>query len=209
MDICTLLLYMPHKFANAYVRFLLKKEGQGKSTIARKYFKKRYKVDVGLYSYGGCFDPNFNTGGEVSLGRYCSIANDVHYFGANHPVSYVSTSAYFYNKSLGYEVKDVQRETLEIGNDVWIGYGTIILSGCHKIGNGCVIGAGSIVTHDIPPYAIAVGNPAKIIKYRFTLQEQEKLEKSRWWDQPPEEIMRYYDHIDNLDLFLKEFIKKA
>ena len=56
---------------------------------------------------------------------------------------------------------------LEIGHDVWMGQQAIILPGCKKIGNGAIIGGGSIVTHDVPPYAIVVGNPARVIRYRF------------------------------------------
>ena len=84
-----------------------------------------------------------------------------------------------------------------VENDVWIGYGAIVLDGI-KISNGAIIGAGSIVTKDIPPYAIAVGIPAKIIKYRFDNNKIDKLIKSSWWDNDPYEIKKTIKHLNNL-----------
>jgi serine acetyltransferase len=68
-----------------------------------------------------------------------------------------------------------------IENDVWIGATATIMSGV-KISNGAVIGAGSVVTKDVPPYAIVAGNPAKVVKYRFTEEQIEKLLSIAWWD---------------------------
>ena len=146
----------------------------------------------------------FNNGGEVIIGRYCSIANDVHYFGANHPITRVSTSAYFYNKRMGLDVEDVPRSKLVIGNDVWIGYGVLITMNCKMIGNGAIVGAGAVVTHDVPPYAVVAGNPARIIKYRFSVENIEKLEKSKWWTLSPEQIMKGYYCFDDVDAFCAE-----
>ena len=70
---------------------------------------------------------------------------------------------------------------LNVGHGVWFGADSIVLSGCKTIGNGAVIGAGSVVTHDVPPYAVVVGNPARIIRYRLTSEQIEKVEASKWW----------------------------
>lgn len=83
---------------------------------------------------------------------------------------------------------------IKIANDVWIGAHTVILSGV-QIGNGAIIGAGSIVTSDVPDYAIVAGNPAKVIKYRFDSQLIEKLLEIQWWNWPHEYIL------SNRDLF--------
>ncbi|MBR3614186.1 MAG: CatB-related O-acetyltransferase [Clostridia bacterium] len=155
-----------------------------------------YNVDVGLYSYGGCFDQSFNLGGKVTIGRYCSFAANIRYFGANHPMNYVSMSPYFYNKKFSPNVKDIERKHLIIGNDCWIGYGVIITNKCTKIGNGAVIAAGSIVTKDVPPYAVVAGNPARIIKYRFDEEIINEIENSKWWEHTPDECLRYYNLID-------------
>ena len=179
--------------------------GQQKSVILRNYVKKKYKVYVGLYSYGSCFSQDFNRSrAYVTIGRYCSFASNVHYFGANHPVNYVSTSPYFYEKAFGFEVADVERKDLYIANDVWIGYGATILSGCNHIGNGAVIAAGAVVTHDVPPYAIVAGVPARVLRYRFDENTIILLEKSKWWEKSPDELMRYYSLIDKPDEFCEK-----
>lgn len=190
---------------NLLLNIIVKLEkGQLYSETLRVVTKKRNCVSIGLYSYGNCFSKNFNLGGEVIIGRYCSIAENVRYLAADHPVKNLSTSPLFYNKSFGYSVKDVHRGKLIIENDVWIGYNVIILSKCTKIGNGAVIGAGSIVTHDVPAYAIVAGNPAKIIGYRFAEMEREEIQKSEWWRKSPFELMDYYEYIENPYTFIKK-----
>ena len=108
----------------------------------------------------------------------------VHYIGDDHPMHYVSMSPHFYGN--GSEKDKKQPNALKLGdmtivNDVWISQGVIILSGCHRIGNGAVIGAGAIVTKDIPDCAICVGSPAKIIKYRFDEDTIQRLICTKWW----------------------------
>lgn len=197
-----LLFHLPTKLADKLFHYINRRDRN--SSLAREYLKKRRKTEVGEYSYGGCMESGFNLGGEVRVGRYCSIANNVHYFGANHPLECISTSAYFYNKKFGLEVKDVSRARLVIGNDVWIGYGVLITMNCRTIGNGAVIGAGAVVTHDIPPYAVVAGNPARIIRYRFTEEEREKLERSAWWNLSPAQIMKGYNCFGNVEAFCSE-----
>lgn len=186
------------------MKIAAKTGGMQESRILREYTNYKYKVEVGMYSYGCCFTPGFNLGGKVSIGRYCSFATDIHYFGANHPMEYVSTSPYFYNKAFGKAVRDVKREKLTIGNDVWVGYGVIITSNCHNIGDGAVLAAGSVVTKDVPPYAVVAGSPARIIKYRFDEETQRIIERSKWWEKTPDQCMVYYEYIDNP----KEFCRR-
>lgn len=190
--------------------YIIKREGGQKESMSlRNYFKDNYNTIVGLYSYGGCFSESFNIGGTVTIGKYCSIVQNVRYYGANHPINQVSTSPYFYNKAFGFCVEDVERKSLTIGNDVWIGGSVIITSKCHEIGNGAVIGAGSIVTKDIPSYAIAVGNPAKVIGYRFSDYEIDILEKSEWWNMIPQQLIQYYDCMDSPIDFVRAIQKKC
>lgn len=189
MDI---LYKLPFVGRRLMARKVAQEGGEMRSTTLRAQYKNKYNVSVGMHSYGGCFAPDFNTGGHVVIGRYCSLAKNIHYFGANHPMDHASTSPYFYNRRFGFDVKDVERSTLTIDHDVWIGYGTIILSSCKTIGNGAVIGAGAVVTKDVPPYTIVAGNPARPIRKRFDEETVEKLEASRWFDLEPEQLMELY-----------------
>lgn len=191
------------KLVNKYVD-LFEGDGEKTSRTLRKYCKLR-KVDIGLYTYGSCFNSEFNTGGAVTIGRYCSIAGNVRYFGANHPIQNISTSAYWYNKSFGQNVEDVERNHLYVGNDVWIGYGVIITAGCHSIGNGAVIGAGSVVTKDVAPYTIVAGNPAKMIRRRFSDDTIQKIEASEWWMSSPDNLYLFYKYMNEPERFLKHY----
>ncbi|WP_289460628.1 CatB-related O-acetyltransferase [Lactobacillus intestinalis] len=179
-------------------KFFIKYEGGEKtSQTLREYTYKKFDVSVDLYTYGSCFSPTFNNGGSVEIKRYCSFGSDVHYFGANHPMDHAVMSAYFYNKNWGgLAVKDVERKKLYIGNDVWIGHGVTIVSSCERIGNGAVIGAGSVVTRNVPPYSVVVGVPAKVIKYRFDEEIIDALENSKWWELSPNELFKFYSLIE-------------
>lgn len=127
---------------------------------------------------------------------------------ANHPYNRFSMSPYFYNKLFGFDVEDVDRFGLTIGHDVWIGARTIITCSCSSIGNGAVIGAGSVVTKDVPPYSIVAGVPAKIIKNRFDKKTMSLLEKSRWFELSPEQLIDFYQYKDDPATFAKEIITK-
>jgi hypothetical protein len=74
-----------------------------------------------------------------------------------------------------------------VGNDVWIGHGAILLRGI-TVGNGAVIGAGAVVTKDVPSYAIVAGNPARVLRMRFSAELIELLEQAAWWDLPPAKL---------------------
>lgn len=118
---------------------------------------------------------------KSSIGRYCSIANNVSIGQGEHELDRISTSSIFYDAS--YEM--LTNKECNIGDDVWIGVDAIILCGV-SIGIGAVIGANSVVTKDVPPFAIVVGSPARIIKYRFDTDKADSILNSQWWDNPPE-----------------------
>ncbi|MGN0132766.1 MAG: CatB-related O-acetyltransferase [Lachnospiraceae bacterium] len=154
------------------------------------------------------FTPLLTWEREVEIGSYCSFVGNLHYFGANHPMDYITTSAYFYNKSFsGFDVVDVPGTSLIISDDVWIGYGVIITSGCKKIGRGSVIGAGSIVTKDVDPYTIVAGNLGKMIRRRFTEDEIRILEVSKRWTKSPQELYQYYPFMGNVRKFVEEITR--
>lgn len=140
----------------------------------------------------GTAKPNVNDWGEgtkLKIGNFCSIASDAWILmGGEHHTEWVTTYALFYDllTPTGFKFSKTKGDIV-IGNDVWIGSGACILSGV-TIGDGAVIGARTVVAKDIPPYAIAVGNPARVIKYRFDSETIEKLLKIQWWNWSDEEI---------------------
>lgn len=129
----------------------------------------------------------------VKIGAFTSIARNVTLQEYNHNFDAL-TSSYFHQNVLGESyLKDLtSKGPIEIGNDVWIGAHSVILSGV-RIGNGAIIAANSVVTKDIPEYAIAAGVPAKVIGQRF---DEEKLKKVKglgaWWERKIEEIKEIY-----------------
>ena len=158
-------------------------------------------VTMGKYSYIGndCFM------GNVDIGAFCSIADRVCIGGASHPIERVSSSPVFHegNNVLGvifqpFPYEHASKTTIE--NDVWIGIGAIIKAGI-TIHNGAVIGAGSVVTHDVPVYEVWAGNPAKKIKDRFDKETATKLEKTEWWNKSDEEIKELSKRFDDVTAF--------
>ena len=165
--------------------------GQFFSQTARWIMMKVYGVEVGDYSYGECFKPTAFPPG-VRVGRYVSIGPDVRVFLRNHPMDRLSTHPFFYNASLGLVQTDsIDAGTLEMGHDSWIGARSVILKGCKRIGIGAVVGAGAVVTRDVPDFAIAVGNPAKVVRMRFEPEISAAILKSRWWEKSITECARH------------------
>lgn len=129
----------------------------------------------------------------ASIGSFTSISTDVIVQQLTHPLdTVISTSPVFFsnkgqcvesfvNKSLFDEFLKVDGFSIKIGNDVWIG-SNVILKGGITIGDGAVVAMGSVVTHDVPPYAIVGGVPAKVIKYRFDDEQIKRLLNLKWWD---------------------------
>lgn len=145
----------------------------------------------------------------ADIGSFTSIANNVVISGARHPMEWVGMSPVFYSgrdsikkKFSQFDLSEVKRTS--IGHDVWIGRSAIIMSGV-SIGNGAVIGAGTVVTKDIPPYAVAVGNPARLVRYRFPHDIISKLEETCWWNLKDEELTKLSEHIRDPKRFLFEY----
>lgn len=150
----------------------------------RRILYHYHDVEVGAYSYGSCMRPG-NWPKNVIVGRYSSIGGNVKVYLRNHPYERLSMHPFFYNKALGYVDEDnIPAATLHIGHDVWIGANSIITGGCTKIGNGAVIGAGSVVTKSVPDFSIVAGNPAVVKKFRFDRNIQQIIIKSGWWENP-------------------------
>lgn len=132
------------------------------------------KVSVGNYTYGGIEVLDFGTSSKLKIGHFCSIAPNVFFcLGADHKINTISSYP-FKVKVLGEANEAISKGDIAIEDDVWLGYGVKVMSGV-KIGQGAVIAAGAVVTKDIPPYAIAGGVPAKVIKYRFAEEDIKKM----------------------------------
>ena len=129
--------------------------------------------------------------------------------GGRHPINWVSTSPVFYKgknvlkKNFSNENFLESKKTV-VDNGVWIGSNVLIKGGVH-IANGVIVGMGSIVTKDIPPYEIWAGNPAKLIKKRFSNKIIEELEKSKWWEES-DCILKKYNKYSDVNEFIK-FLK--
>lgn len=178
--------------------------------ILRWYIERYYGVKVGKYTT--FYDDILQDASYVeSIGSFCSIAKNVHFTEGNHPLNCITTSPILYNDNFAFCSKDISLYDLEkrngkskIGNDVWIGRDVTILPSVN-IGDGAVIGTGAVVNKDIPPYAIAVGVPAKVIKYRFSPNEIEILLRTKWWDWPDDMIKENLDSFYKPKLFLDRF----
>lgn len=159
---------------------------------------------IGRYTYT-CYDDEIV---NCEIGQFCSISDEVVIGGAEHPIDWVSTSPVFQNvkhsgpkrKFSEFDFEGIKKTV--IGNDVWIGRRAIIKAGV-TVGDGAVIGSGSVVTKDVPPYAIVGGVPAKILKFRFDEETIKELIQSEWWNLTEEELELVADKIRNADDFIK------
>jgi acetyltransferase-like isoleucine patch superfamily enzyme len=139
---------------------------------------------VGRWTYFGDHALAIN----CEIGAFCSIAAHAVIGGGNHPTrDYVTTSPLFYGTIhnpwgvfSGSMQRDIELPRTRIGNDVWIGYSAIVLPG-KRIGDGAVIAAGAVVTHDVEPYEIVAGVPARSIRTRFDPEDVEWLLSIEWW----------------------------
>lgn len=143
----------------------------------------------------------FPESGELVIGNFCSIAEDVVvHLGGDHDPKLIST--FPFDHRLGWKVgsqTQISKGDVIIGNDVWIGRGAKIMGGL-EIGDGAVVGAYSIVTKDISSYEIWAGNPGFFKRYRFSIEDIIKLEELRWWDWPDELIKEACCYITSNDV---------
>lgn len=147
------------------------------------------------------------------VGKFVNIASYVRLNPSPHPMQKVTQHHMLYRKEMFGFGEDDSRffdfrrsKKVHIGHDVWLGHNVVVMGGV-TIGNGAVIGSGAIVTKDIPPYAIAVGNPARVIKYRFDDKTIENLQKISWWDWDNEKIKNSLDEFHQIDSFIEKYSK--
>lgn len=176
--------------------------------LERDQLKFKNKYPNHQYGYGSYGIPEVYDWGEghsLIIGKFCSIASGVKILlGGNHIMSWVTTHpmwVFLKDIKLDQEIPLTIKDIV-IGNDVWLATDSLIISGVN-IGHGAVVGARSVVTKDVPPYAIVGGNPAQIIRYRFSEDVRNLLLANPWWDLPEDEIIEIApllcsDRIDEL-----------
>jgi phosphonate metabolism protein (transferase hexapeptide repeat family) len=151
------------------------------------------EVTVGDFSY-------FERHSEAiyaTIGKFCSIAANSRVNALDHPIERLTQHKVSYRPNeyfrwLGVDASFRERrqaQAVTIGHDVWIGHGAVIMPGLH-IGNGAVIGANAVVTHDVPPYMIVTGVPARPLRPRFAADIAARIERLAWWDWPVEKLAR-------------------
>ncbi len=182
--------------------------------------KKQWTTKCGKYSYG----PLCNHFWVEEVGAFSSFAPGTDVV-ENHPVQYISVHAFMYSDKdcfnyfekydnyhdriwyfpgIRPKAKAHKMRRIRIGNDVWLGKNVIITNGAY-IGNGVIAAAGAVITKDVPDYAVVAGVPAKIIRYRYTSNQINELNKIAWWDWPDEKIRKYYDDFFiDIDSFIKK-----
>lgn len=166
-------------------------------------------MSYGKYTYGNPTiywdDPN----AKLFIGNFCSIGNDVSiYLGGNHRTDWITTYPFGHIYKDRFNIFDGKghpctKGDVNIGNDVWIADNVTIMSGV-TIGDGVVIASNSHVIKNVEPYSIIGGNPAKLIKYRFTREQIEKLLEIKWWFWDDDKINNFTPLLcnNNIDTFI-------
>ena len=170
------------------------------------------QYEIGRGTYGNLKVLTWNEGANLKIGSFCSIADGVRIFlGGEHRLDWVTT--YPFN-ILWDEAKLIPghpktKGDVIIGNDVWIGFNAVILSGV-TIGHGAVIGAGSVVSRNIEPYEIHAGNPARFVRKRFDDLIIRQLLELKWWDFDDDQIKKMLPLMlsDNIENFISYALKQ-
>ena len=165
---------------------------------------------MGKFSGGTPFIISHLTHERVEIGKFCSIAAGVvmipmvgHIPPREHRTRRISTFPLARLKRNGWKEKYAlpnEAGSVVVGNDVWIGANVIIPGGL-RIGTGAIVAAGAVVVKDVPPYAVVGGNPAKIIRYRFSEEQIKSLLESEWWNWPLERIRQRVGDFSDIEKF--------
>lgn len=172
-----------------------------KATVYLKTAIDHPRMEIGDYTYASDFDPPQDWASrlapylfpfsrdKLTIGKYCQIAHGVRFVGssANHATDGISTYPFAVFDPEAMQSFQPDRRDMVIGHDVWLGIGAMVLPGA-RIGNGAIIGAGAVVRGTVPDFAVVTGNPATVVRMRFTPDEIATLNALAWWDWPPETV---------------------
>lgn len=201
---------------------VIQKNEDKKKNYLSDWHSRLCATKCGKYSYGPLCDHIY----VKEIGAFCSIAGGCNVV-PNHAMTYISTHPFLTHDKTQWEgfpdydsnkdkrwympgVKPcgkIDRRRITIGNDVWLGQ-NVIITNYANIGNGVIAGAGTVITKDVPDYAIIVGNPARIIRYRYTEEQIQSLLKIAWWNWDDEKIIKNYaDFYLPIDEFIQKYLK--
>jgi acetyltransferase-like isoleucine patch superfamily enzyme len=181
--------------------------------LSGKFFTRDYRAmaqySIGEYTYGMPRILFPEPGCNLIIGRFCSIAPEVEILlGGEHSLDWITTYPFYdiFPEAPPMAGRPRSKGDVKIGSDVWIGRGALILSGV-EIGHGAVIGARSVCTRSIPPYAVCAGNPARVVRFRQSPEQIEALLEIQWWNW---EISRIREALpllvsSNLETFIKKY----
>lgn len=149
-----------------------------------------YGSSIGCYSYVGARSVIQN----AKIGRFCSGAWGITLGASAHPLDRATTHTFPWRPQDGGFVAnlDLAADPVHVGHDVWIGCDSIVLSGL-TIGNGAVVAAGAVVTHDVPEYAVVMGAPARIVRFRYDEAVRSRISGLHWWDWPRDVLQRHVE----------------
>ncbi len=202
-----LLSFIPRKFKKLSEEHNLNKIRKQFGSLTKHYFNDP-RIDIGDFTYGIPYLALYTDDYYLKIGKYCCISNNVEIIiGGQHHYENISQYAIIpvLKTKFPFDYYDKPSKPVSIGNDVWIGRNAVIMQGV-TIGDGAVIGANAVVAKDIPPYAIAVGNPVRIIRYRFDPKTIDALLRIKWWDWPDEKVSEFMPLI--MSSSVKEFIDR-
>ncbi|MBM4263023.1 MAG: CatB-related O-acetyltransferase [Deltaproteobacteria bacterium] len=181
-----------------------------KEDVSTRALQERFpEYEFGRGSYAGDLEVlSWGEGATLRVGNFCSIADGVTILlGGEHRTDWVTSYPFsvLWDKARHIVGHPATKGDVTIGSDVWLGRKCLILSGV-TVGHGAAVAAHAVVTKDVPPFAIVGGNPARVIKYRFTPEEIAGLLKIAWWNWPDEEIRKSLPFL--LSNQIGEFIRK-
>ena len=176
-----------------WLRKRLNPDNQTRLHLAKLVARRPGQFTIGPYTYGRPKVRFPESGARLVIGRYGSIADGVEILlGGNHRLDWATTYPFpalprLWPQAAGMAGHDTTRGDVVIGHDVWLGSQCMVMSGV-TIGHGAVVAARAVVTRDVPPYAIAAGNPARVVRLRFDETRIAALLETAWWNRPRAEI---------------------
>lgn len=194
---CSVMKMLGKQFKLERTRIKWRKKNKHNSTMPMNNFPISL-VDVGKETYGELNIVTFGDSTKLSIGNYVSISQNVYFFlDSEHYTKHISTFPFKVKMLKSVKSEAFSKGDIIVSDDVWIGFGSMIMSGV-RIGKGAIVAAGSIVTKDVPEFAIVAGIPAQVIKYRFDDTTMKKIRRIDYTKLSKESIA------DNIELLYRD-----